>query len=213
MRGVVGSAVVSALPDQRYVYNPAAARFSAETQKEPMPRFRAYLALSVDGYIADEDGGVGWLDPYFSPELGFHEFIQTIGATVMGRATYEQSIEFGKFQHDNPRTIVMTHRPIDNLPNGVEPFDGDVRELAETLRADLEPEGKDIWLMGGGKSMQAWHEAGLVDSWELYVIPVTLGVGVRLFPPGSAALSELKLVSAKSFEKDIVELKYKPRNA
>ena len=175
-----------------------------------MPRFRAYLALSVDGYIADGDGGVGWLDPYFSPELGFHEFIETVGATVMGRTTYEQSVELGRFQQENPRTIVMTQRPIGDLPAGVEPFSGDVRELAETLRVDLMPEGKDIWLMGGGKSIRPWHEAGLVDSWELYFIPVTLGAGVPLFPPASPALDELKLVSARSFENGVAELKYEP---
>ncbi len=41
-----------------------------------MPRFRAYLVLSVDGYTADENGVVGRPDPYFSPELGFHEFVE-----------------------------------------------------------------------------------------------------------------------------------------
>jgi len=180
-------------------------------KEDPVSRFRVYVALSIDGYIADENGGVGWLDPYFSPELGFHEFIKTIGATVMGRATFDQSLEMGKWEHDNPRTIVMTHRPIDDPPNGVEVFDGDIGELAASLRADLEPEGKDIWLMGGGKSIQPWHEAGLVDSWELYVIPVTLGAGVPLFPPGSPALTELPLAGSKSFENGIVELKYEPR--
>jgi dihydrofolate reductase len=177
-----------------------------------MPRFRAYLALSVDGYIADADGGVGWLNPYFSPDLGFHEFIGAVGATVMGRVTYDQAVAMGRFQNDSPRTIVMTHRPIDDLPGCVEIFDGALRGLADRLRAELEAEGKDIWLMGGGSSIQAWHEAGLVDSWELYVIPVTLGAGVPLFPSGSAALSELKLVSARSFESGIVELKYEPRD-
>ena len=84
-----------------------------------MSRFRVYLALSIDGYIADEHGGVGWLDPYFSPELGFHQFIKTIGATVMGRVTFDQSVEMGKWERDNPRTIVMTHRPIDDSGRGV----------------------------------------------------------------------------------------------
>ena len=175
------------------------------------PRFRVYLAVSVDGYIADENGGVGWLDPYNSPELGFHEFIKTIGATVMGRATFDQSLEMGAWESDNPRTIVMTHRPIDDPPSGVEVFDGDIRELAASLRADLEPGGKDIWLMGGGKSIQSWQQTGLVDSWELYVIPVTLGAGVPLFPPGTPALTELQLASSESFDNGIVELKYEPR--
>jgi len=35
-----------------------------------MTLFRAYLALSLDGFIADADGGVEWLEPYFSPEVG-----------------------------------------------------------------------------------------------------------------------------------------------
>jgi len=176
-----------------------------------MPRFRVYLAHSVDGYIADEDGGIAWLNPYFSPELGFHEFIKTIGVTVMGRVTYDQSLEMGKWGRDNPRSIVMTHRPIDDPPSGIEAFDGDLRELAVSLRADLEPEGKDIWLMGGGRSIQSWREAGLVDSWELYVIPVTLGAGVPLFPPGSPALTELQLAGSQSFDNGVVELKYEPR--
>ncbi len=176
-----------------------------------MSVFRVYVALSVDGYIADENGGIGWLNPYFSPDLGFHEFIKTIGATVMGRATFDQSVEMGKWERANPRSIVMTHRPIDDLPQGVEAFDGDVGDLAASLRADLDADGKDIWLMGGGKSIQVWHEAGLVDSWELYVIPVTLGAGVPLFPPGSPTLTELELVGSRSFDNGIVEMKYGPR--
>jgi hypothetical protein len=118
----------------------------------------------------------------------------------------------------NERGYAFGRRPgggwsskIDNPPNGVEVFDGDIRELAASLRADLEPEGKDIWLMGGGKSIQPWHETGLVDSWELYVIPVTLGAGVPLFPPSSPALIELRLASSKSLKNGIVELKYEPR--
>ena len=68
-----------------------------------------------------------------------------------------------------------------------------------------------VYLAQSVKSIQPWHEAGLVDSWELYVIPVTLGDGVPLFPPGSPALTELQLVGSQSFDNGIVEMKYGPR--
>src|SRR5262249_13993667 len=55
------------------------------------PRCRVFIAMSLDGYIADARGGVEWLNPYFSPETDFDGFMKSIGATVMGRATFDQA--------------------------------------------------------------------------------------------------------------------------
>lgn len=68
---------------------------SERTPAEPHPRFRAYLAVSLDGYIADAAGEVGWLEPYTSPEIDFGAFFRTIGATAMGRATWEWTAAHG----------------------------------------------------------------------------------------------------------------------
>ncbi len=55
----------------------------------------AYLAVSLDGFIAEADGGVAFLDDFGSDEYGYDEFIGGIAALVMGSATYEQVVGLG----------------------------------------------------------------------------------------------------------------------
>lgn len=178
-----------------------------------MSLLRVYIAASVDGYIADADGGVAWLDPYFTEEVDFAGFSATIGATVMGRRTFDQALTFEQWQPPSERTVVLTHRPLDNAPDGVEPFAGDVRQLADELRHQMAEVGKDVWLMGGGECIRPFHEAGLVDRWELYVIPVLLGAGIPLFPAGEPTGVDLKVTRTETYGNGIVEVWYEPREA
>ena len=53
-----------------------------------------YAAVSLDGYIAGRDGDVSWLDGYFIPELGFHDFIARIKGVIMGRGTFDKIVSF-----------------------------------------------------------------------------------------------------------------------
>jgi dihydrofolate reductase len=94
------------------------------------PLFRLYLAASVDGFIATPDGGVDWLEPYPAEDFGFDAFLPTIGTIVMGRTTYEQALRLGPWSFEGKHTIVLTSRPIDEPPAGVERWDGDVTALA-----------------------------------------------------------------------------------
>ena len=175
-----------------------------------MTLLRAYLALSVDGYIADRDGGVAWLERFHSPEIDYAEFSKTIGAAVVGRRTYDQAIEGGWWRPPAETTVILTHRPIVDAPESVESFAGDVRELADRLRRNLQESGKDVWLMGGGESLWPFHEAGCVDRWELFYIPVLLGEGVPLFPRCSHALEDLRLTHSKAYSNGILEARYEP---
>lgn len=175
-----------------------------------MSLLRVYIALSVDGYIADADGGVAWLDPYFSDEIDFEGFSSTIGATVMGRRTFDQAVA-SEWREPSPRTVVMTHRTIEDPPGDVESYDGTVEQLADTLRTELAGSGKDVWLMGGGESIRPFHEAGLVDRWELFKIPVLLGSGVPLFPPGVATGFDLRPTHTRTYGNGVVEVWYEPR--
>lgn len=174
------------------------------------PLVRVSLAASLDGYIADKNGGVDWLNPFFSDQMDFMGFMKTIGAAVMGRKTFDiaASGTLGPMPPTSYPTFVPTHRPMPNPPKGYEPFGGTPGELAERLRAQLAKSGKDIWLMGGGEMIDAFLAAGLVDRVELRIIPVLLGDGVPLFPQHARGQEPWKLTKHHAFKNGVVEVCY-----
>jgi dihydrofolate reductase len=183
---------------------------TAET-KPLKPQVRVALAVSLDGYIADKRGGVKWLDAYFSPEMDFAGFMAMIGVSVMGRKTFEVALKLGMPPGEaDQRNIVLSSKPPRNAPAGFEHFRGDLRRLVATLKQDLAGTGKDIWLMGGGEVIEAFRKAGLVDRWELSVIPIVLGDGIPLFPKRKYAEQTLRLVHTRAFGNGVVELWYEP---
>jgi dihydrofolate reductase len=171
------------------------------------PIFRAYLAVSLDGYIADHAGGVKWLDRYNDPSLGFEKFDRSIDTIIVGRTTFDQARAWGTWDNLKKRVIVLTRRPLKDLPARVETFRGDVRKLARQLARDG---AKQVWLMGGGESLKAFHKASLVDRWELFFIPTLLHKGIPLFPPNKPGVERLTLVRCKKHNDGIVELHYEP---
>lgn len=174
-----------------------------------MVRFRVSLAVSLDGYIADAQGGVKWLDPFFTKEIDFPGFLATIGAVVMGRTTYDQTLTFGHGGGAATPSFVLTHRALPaDTPKHVEAFSGDLTRLAARLRKTIT---KDVWLMGGGVSLDSCRRAGIVDRWELSFIPVLLGTGLPLFPPGAAGIEALRLVHTRALTNGILEAHYEPR--
>jgi dihydrofolate reductase len=172
------------------------------------PLFRAALAVSVDGFIAPPDGSTDWLRRYFSLEIDFADFMRTIGATVYGRATYDLAVAQGHGLGRGGTSVVLTHRPPPDPPPGVAFVAGDVRALAQRLRSDLAGSGRDVWLLGGGRSIACFHEHGLVDRWELAIIPVLLGDGIPLFPRHSRGPEGLRLMHSRTLHNGIVEVWY-----
>lgn len=172
-----------------------------------MPVIRLFLAVSLDGYIADADRNTEWLHPFVSEEIGqgLLASIAEAGVLVMGRATYDQIRSFPTWPYGGKRVVILTHRPLEGAPEGVEPRGGDPAALAKELR---ETSKGTIWLMGGGRSAQPFLDAGLVDELQLDVIPVTLGRGLPLFQR-DAKPHRLSLVECRSFETGIVRLRYR----
>ncbi|MEX0730452.1 MAG: dihydrofolate reductase family protein [Aquisalimonadaceae bacterium] len=143
------------------------------------PICRLYIAISVDGYIATPDGGVDWLEPYHHLDTGIQDFMDKIGTVVMGRNTYEQVLQLGDWPYAGKHAVVLTSRVL-APPAGheVQAWSGDPRQLLSTLRKRGDG---DVWLMGGAMVVRQWLDLDLVDRLELYVIPVLLGDGIRLF--------------------------------
>ena len=173
-----------------------------------MPEIVYYVACSLDGYIATEDGGVDWLGPYqeSGEDYGFSDFYSGVDGLLMGSHTYEFALSQGSWQAPEVPSWVFTHR---KLP---------VAHPSVTLTADepakvverLEAEGsKRLWLMGGGKLAASFRTAGLITRYTIFIIPIVLGGGIPLFAE-AAGRDELRLLEAKPFSSGAVMLTYEP---
>ena len=153
------------------------------------------IAMSLDGYIADRDGGVSWLpeEELEGPD-SYGAFIQGIDTVVMGWNTYHQvttELSPGQWPYQGLECLVATHRTLPPRP-GVRFFSGD---LAEEVRRLTELPGRGIWVCGGAEVVRQLLAADLIDCLDLSAVPVMLGDGIRLFPPAGRPLP-LRLLSA-----------------
>lgn len=169
------------------------------------PRLRLYAAVSLDGCLADARGEVGWLAPFDAEDYGMAGFLAGISAVLTGRTTYDQVRGFGDWPYAGKRMVVLTHRPLDaDAPAGVERASGDVAAIVARLKAEA---AGDIWLLGGAVVAQRCLALDLVDSIELFIIPVILGAGPRLFAADGAA-REWRLTATRFFRNGVVAVEY-----
>ena len=167
--------------------------------------FRAYIATSLDGYVATPDGGVEWLDPFNDRDYGYDEFIASIDSIVIGRVAYEQSLTFGEWPYKRKRVIVLSSKPLDEPPPDTAVWNGTATELVTHLRE--RPSDKDVWLIGGPKSIESFAKLDAVDVYDVFVMPVLLGDGVPLFPT-STRRTPLKLTFTDTYDNGVVRLVY-----
>ncbi|GLK86603.1 dihydrofolate reductase family protein [Ancylobacter defluvii] len=164
-----------------------------------------YMAVSLDGFIADAEGGIGWLKPFDSVDFGYERFIAGIDTVVMGRLTFEQILSFESgWLYAGKRGLIVTSRPLAAAPAGVSAWHGDVAELIAELRAG---DGA-AWVVGGAQLQAAFLAAGGLDRLDLFVIPLLLGDGVRLFPPGAVGSTSLALRESEALPLGMVRLAY-----
>ncbi|RXA19809.1 dihydrofolate reductase [Methanosarcina sp. MSH10X1] len=147
-----------------------------------MPKIKLYIACSLDGYIAREDGSIDWLTKYDNnPETdyGYSEFYSSIGTVLMGRKTYEQVLGFGNWPYGEKKSYVFTRQsePLRREKN-VEFVSGNVGEFVRRLKGSTD---KDIWLVGGSQLVKAFLEENLVEDLIVTIVPIILGSGIPLF--------------------------------
>lgn len=146
-----------------------------------------YTATTLDGFIADAQDSLDWLLSQPQDEdgaMGYDDFVQDVGAIVMGRTTYEWvrdhlDSEGESWSYDMP-AWVMTHADLPMIQGADVRFArGDVREV-HTAMVEAAG-GKDLWVVGGGDLAAQFAAAGLLDELVLSIAPVTLGSGRPLF--------------------------------
>ena len=145
-------------------------------------RLRYQVAVSLDGFIAGPNGEFDWI--VMDPSIDFAALFKEFDTAVMGRKTYQVLTAQGGHGAMPGLDVVVFSRTLPAATHrGVRIFNDDPREIVSALKAKR---GRDIWLYGGGTLFRSLLDAGLVDTVELAVVPVLLGAGVPLLPPGAA---------------------------
>lgn len=176
-----------------------------------MGKIVLYLAMSVDGYIADEQGGVDWLGGDGSqPDTpgSYPAFYETVNAIVMGWSTYHQIVTRlspDSWPYEGRPCYVVTHRK-EATREGICFWEDGLTALADKLKAEC---AGNIWICGGASVAGQLLKEGRIDQLWLSVIPVVLGKGIRLFPELAQSMP-LKLAGTQQYN-GIVDLVYEKR--
>ena len=170
-----------------------------------------FIAMSLDGYIADSKGDVGWLvgqgDNSENPD-SYSEFVKDVDTIIMGWNTYHQvvtELSPDEWVYDGFTTYVITHNEAYSKEQIVFTDENPVK-LVDSLR---ERSGKNIWICGGANIVQQLMSADRIDRYHISIIPTLLGSGIRLFC-GHLKEQKLTLISERNYD-GIIELVYKKR--
>ena len=105
-----------------------------------------YLAMSLDGYIADENKGVSWIEgenPDYTGDAGYGAFISNIDTVILGWSTYNQIITElspGHWVYAGMNSYVITHKEMEDKED-ISFWNKDLESLIHSLK---DQEGKDI---------------------------------------------------------------------
>jgi dihydrofolate reductase len=166
-----------------------------------------HIATSADGYIARPDGDLEWLTSRPAPKgfYGMNAFMKSIDTTVLGRRTYDVSLQMGATFDSGGRTIVFSrHSPPGDVPAGAEFVKEAIGPFITRLRKQP---GKDIWLMGGGELIASFLDERAIDEFVISVVPVFIGDGIPLIARRHRHVP-LELRSVERFDDGLVQLRY-----
>ena len=183
-----------------------------------MRKIVSSLFISLDGVVESPDQ---WTPAYWSDELGeaIGGLMGSSDAMLLGRITYEEFAPAWSSREmaDDPGADFMNNTPKFVISKTLESADWTnstvVRgDLAEEVGKLKQQSGGDITISGSGTLVRSLLADGLVDDLHLFVHPVVVGHGKRLFPEG-VPQQTLKLASATAFGTGVVHLAYHPQTA
>jgi len=165
-------------------------------------------AITLDGYIARPDGSVDYLAMTKEGSALMARFFATIDTIVMGRKTLDAAIVMMGGSFKSP--VNIPHHVFSRTqPPGER--DGVIftnQSPAAWLRKIRARPGKHIFHMGGGELARSFLQADLIDELSLGVVPILLGDGLPLFPPGFPQ-RDFVLVENKTYSKNQISLTYR----
>lgn len=165
-----------------------------------MRKISLFIAMSLDGYIADSKGSVDWLKGQGNDNENidvYSEFVKNIDTILMGWNTYYQivtELSPKEWLYKDFTTYVITHNE-QTSSEKIRFVNIDPVYLTKSLK---EKNGKDIWICGGANLIQQLVNEDLIDYYYITVVPTLLGAGIRLFENAKQEI-QLKLLNTQSY--------------
>ena len=169
-----------------------------------------FIATSLDGYIADKNGGIDWLYSIPNPskdDMGYVEFISDIDALVMGRTTFQTVCGFDvDWPYDKPVFVLSTtlHEIPESHKGKAFLVKGTLTEILEQIHT----KGYHRLYIDGGTTIRNFLKADFIDEMIITTIPVLLGGGSPLFSELPNEL-EFELIKTKTFLNQVPQSHYK----
>ncbi len=189
-----------------------------------MQQLTYYVACSVDGFIAHEDGSLdGFLQEGeylaalakafpetfpapFRDALGIDQPNRRFDTVLMGRHTYEVGQQVGLTNPYPQMKQYLISRSLTESPDkNVELVSEGVVDFVDALKQQA---GKGIWLCGGGQLAATLFRAGLIDRLILKVNPFVMGAGIQLFGD-KVETTVLALEESTLYENGVTVLNYR----
>jgi len=173
----------------------------------PKRKIIVNIATSADGYIARTDGSLDWLTGRPTPKgfYGLPKFSRLIDTKILGRRTFDQSLNMGaSFNADDVHYVFSRQPPPGSVPAGVQFVTESIRGFAERLRKQT---GKNIWMMGGGEIIGSFLDEDAIDEFIISIVPTFIGEGIPLIAPRHRELP-LQLLAMQRFSDGVVQLHY-----
>lgn len=185
-----------------------------------------FVAMTVDGFIADESGGFDFfpmegdhiaaqandlpetLPAHVRAAIGLDDRAGRFDTVLMGRRTYEPALAAGIEDPYAPLQTFVFSRTLEARTAGrLRICQDDPREVVRQLKG---APGRDLWLCGGGEL--AGHLAEQIDELVVKVNPLWIGRGTPL-RSGAFRVDRLVLESTRTFDSGVVWLTYRTRAA
>jgi len=187
--------------------------------------------LTIDGVMQSpprptEDGTPGfdlgsWLIPFADIDLGTYvtDCFSDADAFLLGRKTYEimhshwpnvtdaNDLVATKLNHRPKYVVTKTRRSTSWAHTQI--VDGDLKSAVEALKR--EP-GLELQVHGSRPLARSLHNLGLIDEYRLWIFPVVLGTGHRLFDNGSIPTA-FQLIDTKTTSTGVSVQSYVPIGA
>ncbi len=162
----------------------------------------AYIAMSLDGYIADVDGKIDWLESIEVPNLGeeYGKFYASVDTVLMGSRTYDQILTFDvEYPYLDKKNYILAFDK-EKYADVTDKNFISIDEIPEEIKSEK------TWVVGGAMVVNELMKRNLVNKFQISVMPIILGDGIRLF--GDVSIDSLVLEEQKKFG-NVVELTYR----